>query len=176
MNTPLFSPAKPASSEYAPFYRGYVESVPSGHIFEVYKQLDLQTRDILAGIPEQKAGYRYAEDKWSIRELVGHVADAERVFAYRALRFSRGDQTPLPGFEEKAFTAAANFEQFSLDSLSASLSEVRRVNHNLFAGFSEAMFDLSGVASGSNCSVRALLYITIGHGYHHLNILRERYL
>jgi len=169
--------SRPDSTEYAPFYAGYVASVPEST--NVLTLLEQQLKDldaVLAGVDEEKGLFRYEEGKWSIKELICHMSDAERVFGYRVLRFSRNDQTPLPGFEENAYIAAANADSRSLTNLVEEFKLLRNSNLMLFANLTREQEELQGIASGNAMSVRALIYITAGHVAHHFKIMRERYL
>ena len=166
---------RPASSEYAQFYAGYVASVPDGDIVEV---LELQHRDTLAAlraVSEERAGFRYAPEKWSIREVVLHLSDAERVFTYRALHFARGGKDPLPSMDEQRWVPMSNADRRTLPDIAAEFAAVRAATVALFRGFTEAEFARAGIASGNAVSVRALAYITAGHERHHLGVLREKY-
>lgn len=167
---------RPTSSEYAPSHGGYVGAVPDNQdLFALLEQQGRETATLLRGVSEEKSRFRYAAGKWSIREVVGHINDAERVFTYRALRFARGDTTPLPPFDEVAWGAATNADQRPLADHVAEFAMIRAASVALFRGFTPEMFARSGTASGHNVSVGALLYITIGHERHHMRILRERY-
>lgn len=130
----------------------------------------------LQDIPEEKWSYRYAEGKWTIAELVLHLVDAERIFAYRALRIARKDQTPLPGFEENDYVIHSKASSRSKDSLMKELKAVQEATRLLFESFDEEQLECSGTASGGTTYVRGIGFIIIGHGLHHRNILRERYL
>lgn len=168
--------AKPDETEYLPYYGRYISLVPEGDILAVLdKQLET-TLALLASIPETQAGYRYEPDKWSIRELVGHVIDAERIFAYRALRFARNDRTPVPGFEQDDYVRHGSFEAYPLGELAAEFESVRRSTIFLFKHLSEEAWLRRGVANESEMSVRALAYSIAGHELHHGEILRSRYL
>jgi len=127
-------------------------------------------------IPTVKAEYRYQPDKWSMKEVFGHVIDVEWVFSYRALRFARGDQTSLPGIEQDDLVAGANFDSRDLTSLCEEFKHLRSANILLFDSFDEKIMDRVGSASGFQFSVRSILYIIAGHLNHHVGILRERYL
>lgn len=168
--------ARPESTEYAPYYDRYVSLVPAGDLLAVLTNQGRETRQLLGSVPDAKAGHRYAAGKWSIREVVGHVMDAERVFCHRALRFARDDRTPLPGFDEQAWTPAGKFDSRSLPDLTQELATVRQATLALFGGFDAEMLGRRGVANGKEVSVRALAYIIAGHERHHCAILRERYL
>ena len=166
---------RPANAEYAAFYAGYVASVPDGDIVEILETQHRETVEALRGISEERAGFRYAPEKWSIREVVSHLSDAERVFTYRALHFARGGADPLPSMDETSWVKLSNADQRTLPDLAAEYAAVRAATVALFRGFSEAEFDRSGTASSNEISVRALAWITAGHERHHLRILREKY-
>lgn len=167
---------RPDASEYAPHYGTYISNVPDGDVLRVLEEQRREMQRLLADIPDPKALYRYAPGKWSIKEVVGHLCDSERVFGYRALRFARGDETPLPGFDEQAYAPAGQFDARALPALAAELDAVRRATLALFHGFGPAALARRGTANGTEVSVRALAYIIAGHERHHLGILRERYL
>lgn len=166
---------KPADDEYAPFYAGYVRRVPAGDIVAI---LATQLEDTLALVREageERAGHRYAPDKWSVREVLGHIADAERVFAYRVLRFARQDRTELPGFDENAWVPPARFDERRLPSLLAELAATRAATVSLLAGLPDEAWTQEGVASGHRVTVRALAWMIAGHELHHRAVLGERY-
>lgn len=167
---------RPDPSEYAPNYQTYVTKVPEGNLLTILETQRQETQDLLASIPEGRALHRYAPGKWSIKEVVGHVTDAERVFSYRALRFGRGDRTPLPGFDEQVYAPAGNFDARPLPDLAAELDAVRQATIALFGGFDAEALARRGPANNQEISVRALAYVIAGHERHHLGILRERYL
>jgi hypothetical protein len=170
-----FTIPRPTSSEYAPAYGGYVSAVPEGDLLSLLERQGRETVALLRGVSEKKSQYRYAPEKWSIREVVGHVNDAERVFTYRALRFARADATPLPSFDENAWGDASNADSRALAEHLEELAAVRAATLALFRGFSEEQFARSGVASNHEITVRALAYITAGHERHHVKVLREKY-
>lgn len=167
--------ARPDVSEYAPFYHGYISGVPEGDVLVHLRHGGRELLAKLGAIPEERGGFRYADDKWTIREVVGHVIDAERIFTYRALRIARGDATPLPGFDENEYVRTAGSDNRTLASLVRELGAVRESTVPLFESLSDEVWIRRGVASGKEISVRALAYITAGHPMHHLRILRERY-
>ena len=166
---------RPDSSEYASFYHGYVSAVPEGDIVALLRDGGRELVEAVRRIPEARGGYRYGDDKWTIREVLGHMIDAERIFCYRALRMARGDVTPLPGFEEKEYVRSAGSDQRTLADLARELEVVRESSVLLFESLPEDAWVRRGVASGKEVSVRALAYIVAGHPRHHLRILRERY-
>jgi len=167
--------ARPDASEYAPFYHGYVEAVPEGDIVELLRSGGQELVDAIGRIPEDRGGFRYGPEKWSIREVLGHLIDAERIFAYRALRVGRGDHTPLASFDENEYVKTAGSDARTIADLVRELRAVRETTVMLFASLPDDAWGLRGVASGKDVSLRALAYITAGHARHHLRILRERY-
>ncbi len=168
--------ARPEKTEYAPYYERYISLVADGDIVGTLgKQLE-ETLALIRGIPEARGGFRYAEGKWSVKELIGHVIDSERVFAYRALRFGRGDATSLSGFEQDDFVRGADFDGRSLNDLASEYEHVRRATISLFANLDEAAWNRRGAANNNEVSVRGLAFIVAGHERHHLEILRTRYL
>ena len=166
---------RPQPDEFAPFYATYIDTVSENALGELEYQVT-SFPEFLKLIPDEKAYYAYAEGKWTIKEVVGHMIDSERIMAYRALRIARNDQTPLAGFEENEYVANANFNDRSLQSLAEEFAALRRSNVYLFKHFSEEEFSRMGTASDRPVSVRALLYITIGHLNHHRKVIEERYL
>ncbi len=167
---------RPGSNEFAAFYSGYVDRVTGDDVVSVLEaQLDT-TLGVLAGISEEKSLHRYAADKWSMRELLNHVTDTERVFVYRALWFARGFDTALPGFDQNVAVPTAVAERFSWDSHVEDFRAVRAATLTFFRNLPDEAWERSGVASGNPVTVRALAYIIAGHAAHHVAILEERYL
>jgi len=167
---------RPAETEYAPYYSRYVSKVPEGDVVELLRAQLGETLALLRGIPEERAEHRYADGKWSIKEVVGHMSDAERVFSYRALRFARGDDTPLASFDQNAFVQRASFGRRTLASLASEFEAVRLATIALYDTMTESEAVRTGIASEVQVTPRALAYITAGHERHHVAILRERYL
>lgn len=174
MTTPRYD--RPDSSEYASFYAGYVGKVPDGDLLRTLEQQDEQTMALLSGVPESKGGFAYAPGKWTLKEVIGHMADAERVFSYRALRIARGDTMPLPGFDEKAWVPNAGANARTLADLLGELRVVRASTLALLRHLPADAATRVGTASDKPVSVRALGWIIAGHERHHLGIIRERYL
>jgi DinB superfamily len=168
--------ARPSAEEYAPYYEKYVTLVPAGDVVETLGRQGAETLALLRGLSEEQGASRYEPGKWSVKELVGHLIDAERVFAYRALRFARGDRTPVPGFEQDDYVLGGNFDARTLADLTDELEVVRRATLALLRPLGEAEWRRTGTASDHEVSVRALAHIIAGHELHHLRILRERYL
>ena len=167
--------ARPDATEYAPFYANYVAGVPEADVVSALRDSGKEIAAALSAIPESRGGFRYADGKWTIRELVGHVIDAERIFTYRALRLARGDSTPLPAFEENDYVRSAGSDARTMSDLVDELRAVRESTVRMFASFPDEAWTRTGTVSGRPVSVRALAYITAGHARHHLAILRDRY-
>jgi len=168
--------ARPADDEYAPFYAGYIAEVPDGDVLDLFQQQADETLALLRPLPVERWHHRYAPGKWSVAEVLGHLCDTERLLSYRALRFARGDETELPGFDENAYVPPARFDDRAPAGLLAEYVAVREATVSLFRGLPSGVGQRRGVANGSPVSVQALLYILTGHERHHLRILRERYL
>ena len=167
---------RPAASEHAPFYGGYVEQVPDGSIAPTLEAQRGEMASLLRGIREERALHRYEPGKWSVKEVVGHMIDAERVFAVRALAFSRADRQPLFGMEQDEWVAAAGFDRQPFADLTDELDSVRRATQTLVRGLDDEQWLRRGTASGCEFTVRATFWIIAGHAHHHLKVLRERYL
>ena len=167
---------RPDLSSMPPAYSRYVAAVADGDILETLERQGAETRAFLGALDAAQASHRYAPGKWTVKQVVGHLSDGERVFAYRALRFARKDQTELPGFEEDDWAAANTCEQRSLHELLAELAAVRQATLALLRGLEDEAWDRQGTANGKRFSVRALAWMMAGHEVHHLRVLRERYL
>ena len=167
---------RPEPHEFAEYYVTYVGKVPDGPVVEFLENQRVEALDFLASIPETFEQHRYAPEKWSIREVIGHVADSERMFAMRALAFARKDGGPFPSFDENAYGAASNAHDRSLEELAAELDAIRRATVLLFDGFSPNAWSRSGIASEVEFTVRSLAWIIGGHAAHHFDVIRERYL
>lgn len=176
MSTPEAATTRPASGEYAPSYEKYIALVPEGDVVTRLAQQLETTLRLLRAIDEEQAGQRYAPDKWSIKEVFGHLTDSERVFAYRALRFARGDQTPLSGYEQDDYVRSANFDQQQLADLAAEYESVRRSTIQLLRSLTGEAWARRGKANETEVSVRALAYIIAGHEAHHVKVIKSRYL
>jgi hypothetical protein len=168
--------SRPSQSEFAPYYGTYVDAMPDGDVVAALEKQGEETFALFSGLSEKDGAYRYAPDKWTIRDLVQHLSDSERVFAYRALRFARGDETPLPGFDQNPWAVAARADRRPLRGMAEELRDIRRTTLALVRSFDGDMLGRSGVASGNLVSVRALVWVIAGHERHHLTVLRERYL
>lgn len=166
---------RPEPTDYAPFYAGYIDLVPEDDVLSAIETQSSETQKVLAHLDEEHALYRYAEGKWSVKEIFGHLIDAERVFGYRALCISRGDQNSLPGFDEQAYVATADFDSWKLGDLGEMYALVRRANIVMFRNFPADAWARRGVANNTPVTVNALAHMIVGHERHHLKVLKERY-
>lgn len=167
---------RPAAGEHHERYGRYVALVPDGDVVtQLERQLD-DTIALLRQFGEARAGHRYGPDKWSVREVIGHVIDCERVFVYRALSFARGEKQSLPGFDENEYAAAAGYDARTLESVTDELRRLRAATVGFFRGLDDAAWSRTGTANDHPISVRALAWIITGHELHHAKLLRERYL
>jgi hypothetical protein len=167
---------RPAPGEHIPYYTHYISLVPGEDVLAALAGQIGSTLEVLRGIPEERAGFRYAPGKWSIKEVVGHVLDSERIFVYRALRFARNDDTPLPGYEQDDYIRAASFDDCRLADLADELGHVRQSTLSFFRHLAPAAWQRAGTANDDPITVRALAWIIAGHELHHLQVLRDRYL
>jgi hypothetical protein len=168
-------PGRPKADEAAPYYWKYIDRVAGDDVLGVLEAQRGEAKALLGGISEERSKHRYAADKWSLRELVGHVSDTERVFASRALWFARGFDTPLPDFDQTVCARAAGADAVPWARHLAELEAVRAATIALFSNLPPEAWDRAGIASGNRFTVRALAYIAAGHVAHHLAVLRERY-
>jgi hypothetical protein len=165
---------RPASTEYAAYYGKYIDLVPEADVVAALAaQLD-EVLPFLRSVPEAQGNVRHPPYTWSIKEVVGHLTDCERVFGYRALRFARGDATALPGFDETAYARAAESDRRPLADLVAEFEALRRSHVLFFRNLPDAAWSRSGEANGNRVTVRAAAYILVGHTRHHAAILRKR--
>lgn len=167
--------ARPGAGEYGDFHAGYIAAVPTGDIRETLAREAEAAAAFYGAISEERARYAYAPGKWTIREVVAHIADGERVFAYRALRFGRGDRTPLPGFDQDLWVPESHAGSRPWPELLADFAAVRAASLHLFRSFASADWERRGEANGTEVSVRAIAWILAGHELHHRRIVRERY-
>ena len=172
----MIAVARPGIDEYAPAFADYVGRVADDE--DILAVLSSQLDELLAQltrIPEARGGYRYAPGKWSIKEVVCHLSDTERVFAYRALRIGRGDMTPLPSFDDQAYIAESRAGERTLAALTAEWGDVRRATVALFRNLPAAAWHRRGIASNQPITVGALAYVIVGHVRHHAEVLEARY-
>ncbi len=177
--TNLMEPKKaalrPVPGEYAPSYEPYISKVKGSDIVGILEAHRLQMAQVFAARSERDGNFRYAPDKWTVKEVLGHVSDTERIFAYRALRIARGDQTPLSGFEQDDYVRGGNFAERTLANLAEEFGMVRAATIALFKSLQKDAWQRRGVANKNEVSVRALAFIVAGHELHHRLILEERY-
>ncbi len=167
--------AKPDLALVPPYYHNYINLVAEDDLPTAFEQ-HLADLSLLQAIPEEKWDYRYAEGKWTIRELVQHIIDTERIFSYRALCIARKDKTPLPSFDENQYAAASKANNRSTSSLLGEWEAVQKATQQLFASFNKEQLEAEGIANQKSISVRAIGFILIGHAKHHNKIVKERYL
>ena len=174
--TMVVSIPRPAAGDYAQGAGGYVQASPD--LADAVKLLTMQrdtVRQRLGGLPAGKASYRYAEGKWSVREVAGHMSDAERVFQYRLMRIGRGDETPLSGFDENTYVPAGQFESRTMEDVLEEWVAVRNATLALVRGLPPDAWTRSGTANGNRVTTAALVYVIYGHVEHHLKLFTERY-
>jgi hypothetical protein len=167
---------RPQADEHLEYYSRYIAQVPDGDLLSMLRDQAIDTVALLRGVPREREDHAYAPGKWTIKEVVGHVTDAERVFAYRALTFARSPGSSLPGFDENAWVPGGNFAARTLADLVEEFQVVRAATVQLARHFDDETLKCRGIANGHEISVRALLYIIAGHERHHVALLRERYL
>jgi len=167
---------RPDRTEYDPDFGKYISLVPDGDIVALLSSQVENTLALLRTVPEEKAGHAYAPGKWSIKEVLGHVVDAERIFAYRALRIGRNDKTPLAGFEQDDYVANTNFNARTLGSVMEEFEAVRRATVQLFKHFTGEEWQRRGTANDKEITTRAVAYNIAGHERHHVDVLKSRYL
>jgi uncharacterized damage-inducible protein DinB len=168
--------SKPTPDEYAPYAANYIASVPDGDIIEILEKLKDSSYQFYSGISEEQADYAYAEGKWTLKQVLGHIIDTERFFSFRAFCFSRGEQSPLPGFEQADYVENATFNTRTMQDLADEYKTVRESSLYIYRSLSNEQALRKGIASTYVFSVRALVYLTAGHELYHLGLIKERYL
>jgi uncharacterized damage-inducible protein DinB len=166
---------RPQPDEYVSFHNTYISKVPNGDVLKLLGDLKESTYKLFSNMSEEKANYAYDEGKWTLKQVLGHIIDTERTFAYRLLCFSR-NYVELPGFDQDIYVNNANFKDRTIQSLASEFGATRESNLYLIAALTDEQLNRKGIASGNNVSVRALVYIIAGHELHHLKIIKERYL
>jgi hypothetical protein len=167
--------SRPAPDEYLAYYERYVSLVPEGNLVDLLVEQQLDTIGMLRRVDDERGLFAYAPGKWTIKEVIGHICDAERIFAYRALRFARGDSQALAGFDENAYAPAGRFNERRIGGLIDEFQSIRASTVHVFRYLNEDELARRGPANGNPISVRALGYVIAGHERHHAKLLRERY-
>jgi hypothetical protein len=173
---PIKDIPRPAASEYDAYYRSYIDQVPEGHLMAILEAQLTERAPVLRGLDPALGEHRYAPGKWTLKQVLGHVTDTERIFACRALRMARGEPAPLTGYDQDVYVERGGFEARVLDEMLDEFDHVRRETIRLLRTFSDEMLILDGVADGKRISVRGLGWLMAGHEQHHLRVIRERYL
>lgn len=166
----------PSSSEYAHYYADYVANVPKENIIETLKAQMHEMYTFINSMPGDKAFYAYKEGKWTIKQIIGHIIETERVFAYRALAFSRRDPNPLPAMDQDDYVKYSNYNSRTISNLANEFLAVRISTIHLFQNMTKEMLSLKGTASGFEFTVRSLAFIIAGHELHHMDVIRKKYL
>ena len=172
--TELAAYRRPETDEYKPYYGQYIDVVPQDNILEILESQIDELQRVLEGIDESEAAKTHAPYTWTIKQVVGHMIDCERVFGYRALRFASGDAQPIPGFEQNDYVDNTDYDRATLADLTSELKCSRRAHAKFFRRIAPAAWDRQGTADGASISVRAIAYIMAGHLIHHLEIIRQR--
>ena len=167
---------KPGNQEYAAYYQQYINKVSDNDLLKALEENKEQLVKLAGSVPADKADFRYAVGKWSIKEVLSHMSDTERIFAYRALRFARNDKAPLTGFDEEEYAPESNASGRTIGSITDELLKVREATIALFSSFSEPMFMRNGTANNNVISVSAIGFIITGHAIHHMDVISEKYL
>ncbi len=167
---------RPSDNDYAPYYADYMKHIEGDDIIKILSDQLVEDKKLFDSISEVKAAYAYAEGKWTIKEVVGHLIDVERVMAYRALCIARGEKQSLPGFEQDDYVENGKFNKRTLKNLIEELKLVRESNLVMFKNFDEEMLERRGTANNFEVTALSFLFIIAGHQMHHIKILKERYL
>lgn len=167
---------RPSKGDYGEYYQRYIDLVNGDDIFRILIEQNVESQNVLNSFSESKGNNSYAEGKWTVKEVIGHMMDVERIFAYRALCIARGESKPLPGMDQEIYVKNGNFNKRQLFDLNYEFRLIRESNILLFGSFDKSVYNNRGIASGHEVTVLALMYITAGHEKHHLNILMERYM
>lgn len=167
---------KPQPQDYPSFYKAYIDLIKSEDVIMILENQGTAFHAFVKNLDSIQGDYRYAPEKWSIKEVIGHIIEVERIMAYRALAISRGDQQSLPGMDENEYMANSNYSERQLADLAEEFLYVRKSNICLFRSFSETMLERKGTANNNSITVAALIYIIAGHLDHHVQVIRDRYL
>ncbi|KRF12045.1 DinB family protein [Paenibacillus sp. Soil787] len=166
---------RPGCEEYSPFFTGYICQVPEGdYLSFLHGQLDAVDA-LFSPITDEQGLYRYEPGKWSLKEILGHMTDTERIMSYRMLRIARGDTTNLPGFDQDVYITNASFDELSMEDLLKDFQAVRQATFSLLQTISEAAWSRKGIANNNEISARAIAYVIAGHAQHHLGVIQQKY-
>ena len=168
--------SKPFPADLSGYYQSYLHYIPEDDLMQALKEQKTVIENFVSSVPADKETFCYAEGKWMLKEVVGHLCDTERILSYRALRISRNDKTPMSGFDENHYTPNSNYKDRTLKNISEELLSVRQACILLFENMSEKMFDLKGIANNNEVSVRAILFFMVAHARHHISVIKEKYL
>lgn len=172
---PMLIWRKPQEGEYLPYQKAYIDRVPEGDLMDILQSGMHDLIQLFSGLQQAQLTYRYAEDKWTVQEVLQHIIDTERIMQYRALRFARKDNTPLPGFEENDYVKNAGTERRSINEMLTEFEYVRRSGISMFSSFSQEALARAGTANNGTVTANAIAYVIAGHALHHIHILYERY-
>lgn len=167
---------RPAKTDYAEYYQKYIDLIEGDDIIHILVSLNNEASDVFNSFPQSKGNFAYAEGKWTVKEVAGHMMDTDRIFAYRALAIARGERQPLPSFNQDEYVKNGKFGNRELSDLTYEYRLVRESNLLMFKGFDQSVYSNRGIAAGNEVTVLALMWMIAGHQKHHLNILREKYL
>jgi uncharacterized damage-inducible protein DinB len=167
---------KPQPGEFAPYAAGYIAKVPSGPIIEILEYLKDSTYNFFARMTAEQADYAYAEGKWTLKQVLGHMIDTERVFSFRVLCFSRGDKNALAGFDQEEYIASSTYDTHSIQELANEFKALRAATLFLYSALTDEQSEMKGLASDHLVSVRALVYMTAGHELYHLDLIKNLYI
>ena len=167
---------RPSKGDYNEYYQQYIDQINGDDIFRILVEQNLESQNILNSFSESKGNYKYAEGKWTVKQVIGHLMDVERIFAYRALCIARGETSPLPGMDQDTYVANGNFNKRQIFDLVYEYRLLRESNILLFGSFDKSILQNRGVASGYEVTVLALMFMTAGHEKHHLKVLTEKYM
>jgi hypothetical protein len=167
---------RPNKGDYNEYYQQYIDQIKGDDIFRILIEQNMESQNILNSFSESKGNYKYAKGKWTVKEVIGHLMDVERIFAYRALCIARGETTPLPGMDQDSYVANGNFNKRQLFDLNYEYRLLRESNILLFGSFDRSVLQNRGTASGYEVTVLALMFMTAGHEKHHLKVLTEKYM
>ena len=167
---------RPSPGDYSTYYDSYIKLIEGDDILKILNEQSKSTQDILNSFSEHRGNYRYADGKWTVKEVIGHLLDTERIFAYRALCIARGEKKSLPGFNQDDYVSEGNFNRREIFEITYEYRLLRESNLLLFRSFTPEMLKLKGFANESSVSVLAILFIIAGHEKHHMNVLKEKYI